>query len=203
MPSKRLCRADIIKLRTGVNQELAGYVPPEAVVLEDVDYSTIPAKTPDDKDILTGSLVETICKDMARSHCSLPVAGRAAGIPEKLITTYLAKGNEDLENGRLTRLAWFAVLVNRAEGLVQKSLIAAVRDNPLGWLNSAHLLDHLWPEAFAVQRMNQKVQASSQFEDELKKQLGVAREDSSVGAGLPIIDIEAFNKAVVIDVEEQ
>lgn len=199
---KRLNKADIMKLRTGVDQELAGYVKPEPVVLEDVDYNSIPAKGPLDKDILTGPIVKAICEDMATTHCSLPVAGRSAGIPEKLMMSYLSKGNEDLENGRLTRLAWFAILVNKAEGQVQKKLIMAVRDNPLGWLNSAHLLDHLWPESFAVQRMGQKVQSTSQFEDELKKQLGVAREDSDVGASLPILDLEAFNRAVVIDVEQ-
>lgn len=183
-----LTAGEVRKLRAGVNEELAGYVLPAPVELDEVDYDAIPAPDPESPDLLNPRLVKAICEDMAKHHVSVGIAGRAIGLPEKVIHNYLERGNEDLANGNLTRLAWFAVLVNRAEGRVQRSLVGSVIANPLGWLNTAHLLDHLWPESFAVQRLTQKVQVNSSLNEQLRKQLDDAREGKGAGgAALPLL----------------
>lgn len=193
----RLTSIEAQKLRDGVNEEIAGYIKPAAVALEDIDYNTLPPRGPLDKDLLTASLVRTICEDMAMNHVSAAIAGRAVGLPEKLLAQYLEQGNEDLIEGRYTRLCWFAALINRAEGRVQRSLVGAIIANPLGWINCAHLMDHFWPESFAVQRMNFKAQKGSSLDDELKKQLEEAREGGS-GAPLPyVIDVESVGTQVI------
>lgn len=197
-----LSASECRRMRSGVNEELAGYVKPEPVTLEDVDYTNLPARGPEDNDLLTASIVRSICEDMAASHVSLAIAGRAVGLPEKLVLSYLDRGNEDLSNGFRTRLSWFAVLINRAEGRVQRSLVGSVIANPLGWLNTAHLLDHLWPESFAVQRMGIKAEKTSQLNEELRKQLDAAR-DGHVGAPLPYIDVESLDEREVIEVVEE
>lgn len=185
-----LSAGEIRKLRAGVNEELAGYVLPEPVVLDEVDYDAFPEPDPDSPDLLTPRVVQAICEDMAKHHVSVFIAGRAIGLPEKVIAHYLERGNDDLSNGVLsTRMAWFAVLVNRAEGKVQRALVGSVIANPLGWLNTAHLLDHLWPESFAVQRLNQKVQAPNQLNETLRRQLDDAREGKGAGgAALPLLE---------------
>lgn len=183
-----LSAGEIRKLRAGVNEELAGYVLPAPVEVDDLDYDGLPEKTAQDKDLLTPRNVRAICEDMAKNHVSVFIAGRAIGLPEKVIAAYLERGNDDLANGELgTRMAWFAVFVNRAEGRVQRSLVGSVIANPLGWLNTAHLLDHLWPESFAVQRLSQKVQAPNALNEQLRKQLDDAREGKG-GASLPLLD---------------
>lgn len=191
-----MTRIEAQRLRDGVNEEIAGYIRPERITLEDIDYTTLPPRGPNDKDLLTASLVKTICEDMANNHVSAAIAGRAVGLPEKLLAQYIDQGNEDLVEGRYTRLCWFAALINRAEGRVQRSLVGAIIANPLGWINCAHLMDHFWPESFAVQRMNFKANKPSSVDEELKKQLEEAREGGT-GAPLPyVIDVESVGTQV-------
>lgn len=185
---------DINRLRSGVNEVLEGYIPAEKVSLEDFDFSTMPPRNDDDRDLLTAPLVKALCEDMAENHVSAAIAGRAIGLPEKLLLSYVECGNDDLVNGRYTRLAWFAVMVNRAEGRVQKAIVQAILLNPLGWLNQAHVLDHLWPESFAVQRLNFKDKKKNTLDAELRKQFSEAVDAG--GAGIPYIVVEDVGKII-------
>lgn len=201
---KIMTSQEVRRLRDGVDKELAGYTAPQPVVLDDVDYDALPPKGDGDRDVLTPRLIKAICEEIANGHVSAIVAGRIIGLPEKVVASYLAKGNDDLEQGLGTRMAWFAVLVNRAEGKVQSSLIAAVRDNPLGWMNQSFLLEHLWPENFAIQRLAQKHVVASSLETELRKQLDDARDGRGIGgAPLPrIIDVLDLGNAEEKEPEE-
>lgn len=183
-------------LRSGVDQVLEGYVKPAEVVLDDIDYTTLPPKGPGDNDLLTASIVQRICEDMAAAHISVAIAGKAVGLPEKLLQNYLDRGNEELSSGQYTRLAWFAVMVNRAEGKVQRSLVGAVIANPLGWMNSLNLLERMWPESFCTQRINVKALKPSGVEEEIRRQLEAAR-DGDGGAPIPVIDIDAYGGTVI------
>lgn len=186
-----MSNSEVRRLREGVDKELADYIAPPVVVLDDVDYDALPEKAEGDRDCLTPRLIRAVCETIAKAHCSAPVAGKLIGLPEKVVASYLAKGNEDLEQGLGTRMAWFAVLVNRAEGKVMRSLITAVRDNPLGWMNQSFLLEHLWPENFAIQRLAQKHVVQSSVEGEIRKMLDDARDGKGAGgAPLPrIVDV--------------
>ncbi len=194
-PLNQIDAAMARRIRDGVNEELAGYVRPERVSLEDMSYTSLPPRGPEDNDLLTASLVKTMCEDMAENHVSLFVAGRAVGLPEKLLSTYVDRGNEDLCQGIPSRLAWFAVMTNRAEGRVQRSLVKGVVANPLGWMNLMNLLEKQWPEQFAIQRLALKKNAPPSIEGELNKLFNVAREGG--GASIPTIDISTMGTSTI------
>lgn len=192
--SRKLSRGEIEDLRNGTSSELAGYVPPPAVELDEVDYSKMPAKGPDDLDLLSPMIVQRICEHMAANHTSLAVAARVHGLPTRVVEKYLDKGNEELCKGVLTRMGWFAVLVNRAEGKVQTSYVIGMKLNPLGWMNLSWLSEHMWPNDFAIQRIAAKHEKTSVLAEQLARLLNDARDGQGGGAPLPFIDVQEIGK---------
>ena len=177
--SRPLSKADILQIRDGVNQELAGYQRVEAVtLLGENDYSSLPPRSKDDPiDLLTPGTVKQMCEFMINDVCSLEVAAQSTGIPGDLARAWQRQGNQDLARGMTTRLAHFAVFVNRCEGAVQRSYIKGVRDNPLGWMGLSWLLERMWPDQFTPNKSQFKEAQSASFVNELTEMLEVAREE--------------------------
>jgi len=177
--NRPLTTAEIIQIRDGVNGEMAGYqkVEPVDALLRESDFNTLPPRGADDPyDLLTPSSVKGICEFIANDVCSLEVAAQSVGIPGDLARAWHRQGNQDLARGLTTRLAHFAVFVNRCEGAVQRSYIKGVRENPLGWMGLSWLLERMWPDQFTPNKSQFKEAQAASFVSEIHEMLEVARE---------------------------
>lgn len=186
---RKLSKAEVTAIRTGVDVEMAGYVAPKPISIEGINYSSMPARGDNDPpDCLTAPLVERLCNLIATDHLNLEVASQCIGIPSDVMEGYMKRGEDDIRAGHLTRMSWFAVLVNRVEGQAKRALLQCVSANPLGWMNSSWRAERQWPMSFSLQRVSQKADKSSSLAEELAKVLSKAAE--SGGAPLPRFNVE-------------
>ena len=176
--NRQLSGKEIAAIRDGVEFELKGYVNVTCDnPLMETDYEKLPPRGPDDDwDMLSPAILKAICDGMINNVCAVETAAQAVGIPPDLARDYADRGCEDLRNGLTTRMAFFAVFVNRIEGKVKQALIQGVKCNPLGWLNAAWLLERQWAPSFSMNQQHYQKAKTASIGDDLNKQLQVARE---------------------------
>jgi len=183
------------KIRKGVDAKMKGYIAVKPPSLDGLRFDLLPERGPDDDyDMLTPLILQSICETMVKHVCAVEAAAQTCGIPPELAREYHKKGCDDLRSGRWTRMAHYAMMVNGAEGRVKLALLAGVRENPLGWLNSAWLLERQWPQGYSTQNRGEAKDDANAALAALMKSLSAGREE---GAPLP-----TFNPEEIIDVKK-
>lgn len=193
------------EIRRKVNAKLGGYMEVAPPAIECLAPSGLPPRGVDEPpDMLTPLVLQRICEYMSKNLSAVEAAAQSQGLPPELAREYHKRGCNDLRRGAFgTRMAYYAMMVNQAEAQVKAALLQGVRENPLGWLNSAWLLERQWPDGYSLQRVNAQAKNNeSEALAAVAKLLEKGR--GGEGAPLPVIDVEDVleKRQVVVDAEE-